>query len=228
MSLAVRNWSAGQKREVAAQAGTVLAGLLILLLVQNVVMSQEVPVLEKSIAITLVDVPPEPKIAPPKPQVEPPKPKKIVQPTKVITPVVAAPSPVRSEVVMPVTLVTPVEPSPRVEPASVQPPPVRRVSNGVAEGEFVQDVRTRIERKKIYPDTARDLGMSGDVEILYELDRAGKLLKAEIAVSSGFKQLDRAALSAVKSASYKAFPEDAWLGANSKVFRTKLAFSINL
>ena len=136
MSLVVRKWSAGQKREVAAQAGTVLAGLLILVLVQNVVMSQEVPVREKTISISLIDPPPEPKIEPPKPKVEPPVPKKIVQPPKVITPVVATPSPVKSEVVVPVTPVTPVEPAPRVEPAPVQPPPVRRVSNGLAEGEF--------------------------------------------------------------------------------------------
>ena len=227
MSLAVRNWSAVQKREVVAQAGTVLAGLLILLLVQNVVMSQEVPVKENTISISLLDPPPEPKkiVEPPKPKVEPPVPKKITQPPKVVTPVVAAPTPVKSEVVVPVTPVT--VPQPVAKPVPVQPAPVQRISNSAAEGEFAQDVRTRIERKKIYPDTARDLGMSGEVEILYELDRAGKLLRAEIATSSGFKQLDRAALNAVKSADYKAFPEDAWLGANSKVFRTKLVFSIN-
>lgn len=69
--------------------------------------------------------------------------------------------------------------------------------------------------------------MSGEVEVLYELDRAGNLIRAEIVSSSGSKLLDQAALRAVKSAAYKSFPEDAWMGASSKVFRTKLVFSIN-
>jgi protein TonB len=141
----------------------------------------------------------------------------------VVTPVIAAPSTVKAEVVVPAAPVIPMQ---KTVSAPVQPAPVQRVSNGEAEGVFAQDVRSRIERKKIYPDTARDLGMSGEVEVTYELDRAGNLLKAEISSSSGFKLLDQAALRAVKSASYKSFPEDAWIGAGSKVFRTKLVFSI--
>jgi len=115
-----------------------------------------------------------------------------------------------------------------VEPVAI-PKPVAAapVSNAVSEGAFATDVRNKIERKKIYPDIARDLGMTGEVEVLYELDRSGNLLRAEIVSSSGYKLLDQAAIKAVKSASYKSFPEDAWLGVSSKVFRTKLVFSIN-
>jgi protein TonB len=113
-----------------------------------------------------------------------------------------------------------------VQPPKVEPQ-VQQKGSPDAENQFAQDVRSRIERKKIYPDAARDLGMSGEVEVLYELDRSGNLLRAEIASSSGFKLLDQAALRAVKSASYRSFPEDAWLGSSSKVFKTKLVFSIN-
>lgn len=228
MSVSGGNWSFGQKREAVAQVGTVLAGLVIFVLTQTLAMSHEVPVVEKSITISLLDPPPEPKkIIEPPAKVEPPKPKKqIVQQPKVVTPIVAAPSVVKSEVVVPVVPVTPVVPAPIPEPKP-EPQPVQRISNSAAEGAFAQDVRTRIERKKIYPDTARNLGMTGEVEVQYELDRTGKLLGAEIVASSGFKLLDKAAISAVKSASYKAFPEDAWLGIKSKFFRTKLVFSIN-
>lgn len=69
--------------------------------------------------------------------------------------------------------------------------------------------------------------MSGSVEILYELDRLGNILRAEVVTSSGYRLLDQAALKAVKTATYKKFPDDAWIGEVSKVFRTKLVFSIN-
>lgn len=217
------NWSISQKRETAAQVGTVLAGLLILFLVKTVVMSQEMPVAREPVSLTLIAPPVEPEkiIEKPVPKVQPPKPEKAVEPPRLLTPVITAPATVKDQLVAPVTA-----PEENISPPHIEPQ-IQRVSNGVAEGVFAQDVRSRIERKKIYPDTARDLGMSGEVEVLYELDRAGNLLKAEIVTSSGFKLLDQAAIRAVRSASYQRFPEDAWMGANSKVFRTKLVFSIN-
>lgn len=220
------NWSVGKKREAAAQVGTVLAGLVILILVKTTVMSQEMPAVKDPVNLTLIAPPVEPEkiIEQPVQKVLPPRPEKAIEPPRVVTPVIAAPSTVRDQVVVPVAPVT--VPKESIAPPHIEPQ-AQRISNAVAEGVFAQDVRSRIERKKIYPDTARDLGMSGEVEVLYELDRAGNLLKAEIVTSSGFKLLDQAALRAVKSASYQRFPEDAWMGANSKVFRTKLVFSIN-
>lgn len=226
VNLVAMNWNERGNREKLAKLGTVLAGLIVLLLTKTVVMHEAVPVENEPVSLTIIDPPAEPKkiIEPPVKKVEPPKPVKAVQPQKVVTPVIAAPAIAKSEVAVPVTPVVPVQ---KAVPVPVQPAPVQRVSNGEAEGVFAQDVRSRIERKKIYPDTARDLGMSGEVEVTYELDRNGKLLSAEISSSSGFKLLDQAALRAVKSASYQSFPEDAWIGSGSKVFRTKLVFSID-
>lgn len=226
MSALVMHNSNKQKREVAAQIGTVLTGLLIIFLVKTVVMSQEVQAAKNPVNLTLITPPPEPEkiIEKPLQKTQPAKSEKSIEPPRVVTPVEAAPAMTKDQPVVPVAPITP--PKEITAPAHVEPQP-QRVSNGVAEGAFAQDVRSRIERKKIYPDTARDLGMSGEVEILYELDRSGNLLKAEIVSSSGFKLLDQAALRAVKSASYQSFPADAWLGAVSKVFRTKLVFSIN-
>lgn len=220
------SWTAGQKRELTAQVGTALAGLFILFLVKTVVMSQDATTVREPTHLTLIAPPVEHERIVEKPvdKIQPAKHEKAVELPRVITPVIATPATIKEQVVVPVVPITP--PKEKVVPAIVEPQ-VQHLSNGVAEGAFAQDVRSRIERKKIYPDTARDLGMSGEVEVLYELDRLGNLLKAEIAASSGFKLLDQAALRAVKSASYQKFPEDAWIGAVSKVFRTKLVFSIN-
>lgn len=223
-ALAIHN-SNNQKREVAAQVGTVLTGLLILFLAKTVVMSQEVQAAKEPVNLTLIE-PSEPEriIEKPPQKIQPAKPEKSIDPPRVVTPVVATPAMTKDQPVVPIAPTAP--PKEITAPAHVEQQP-QRLNNGVAEGAFAQDVRARIERKKIYPDTARDLGMSGEVEVLYELDRAGTLLKAEIATSSGFKLLDQAALRAVKSASYQAFPGDAWIGFVSKVFRTKLVFSLN-
>lgn len=205
------HWSLYQRRETAAQLGTVSIGLLVFLLSQTFSLRQEVPVQEEPISLTIM----APAIAPEQiveQVIQTPPPEKIVEIPKEIVPVTDAPAPAIQEVVQP----------PKPVEQQVQPK-----GNPDAENLFAQDVRSRIERKKIYPDTARDLGMSGEVEVLYELDRSGSLLRAEIASSSGYKLLDQAALRAVKGASYRSFPADAWLGSSSMVFKTKLVFSIN-
>lgn len=218
------NWSIYQRREAAAQLGTVMAGLFILVLSQTMVMSQEVPVREEPTSLTIMppSAAPEQIIEQPVQTIQQPQQKRI-EPLREMIPVANAPAPAQEQVAAPVS---PALPKENIEPTNATPQ-VQRSSNSAAEGLFAQDVRARIERKKIYPDTARDLGMSGEVEVLYELDRSGNLIRAEIVSSSGYRLLDQAALRAVKLASYKSFPEDAWVGASSKVFRTKLVFSIN-
>ncbi len=204
------NWSLYQRRETAAQLGTVTIGLLILVMSQTLAMRQEVPVQDEPISLAII----APAVAPDQvveQVIQTPPQKPVIEPPKEVVPVTDAPAPAILETVQP----------PKVEPQ------VQQRGNPDAESLFAQDVRSRIERKKIYPDVARDLGMSGEVEVLYELDRAGNLIRAEIVSSSGSKLLDQAALRAVKSAAYKSLPEDAWVGASSKVFKTKLVFSIN-
>jgi periplasmic protein TonB len=220
------SWAIPQKitfdRERVAQLATVMIAALLMLASQAVVMQHDALRLDEPISLTIISppTPPEQIALPPPPTLQPPQPQQVQDRPKLAMPVAEAPA----QVAQPVAdaPITPVEKS---EPIKAQP--VQPQSNGVAEGLFAQDVRTRIERKKIYPDTARDLGMTGEVEVLYELDRNGNLLRAEITTSSGYKLLDQAALKAVKSATYKSFPDDAWLGMANKVFRTKLVFSIN-
>lgn len=205
------NFPLYEKRESAAQMGTVAIGLLMLLISQTFAMHQEVPAQDEPISLTIVAPADAPQKVVEQVIQTPPPPKPVVEPPKEIIPVTDAPAPAIQEIVQPPQVVQQVQPK----------------GNPDAESLFAQDVRARIERKKIYPDTARDLGMTGEVEVLYELDRSGNLLRAEIVSSSGSKLLDQAAIKAVKSASYRSFPDDAWMGASSKVFRTKLVFSIS-
>ena len=205
-----------RRREDVAKLGTVMLGIVVLIGSQTLVMQHEEPIKEEPISLIIIAPPiaPEKIIAQPVQAIQPVKQKIIEQPREVM-PVADTHAPIQ-----------PVLAKESIEPTKIEPQ-ITRNSNGAAEGQFAQDVRSRIERKKIYPDTARDLGMEGEVEVLYEIDRAGNLIRAEIVSTSGYKLLDQAALKAVKSASYKSFPADAWVGSSSKEFRTKLVFSIN-
>ena len=175
------NWSLYHRRESAAQIGTVSIGLLILVASQTLAMRQELPAQEEPISLTIM----APAVAPDRvveQVIQTPPEKPVVESPKEVVPVTDAPAPAIQE---------------KVQPPKAAEPQVQPKGNPDAENLFAQDVRSRIERKKIYPDAARDLGMSGEVEVLYELDRSGNLLRAEIVSSSGSKMLDQAALRAV-------------------------------
>ena len=210
-----------QRRESAAQLGTVGLALLALVGSKTLAVRQLPPPQDDPISVTLMAPPTEPvkvveRVIQPPP---PPPPKPVMEPPKKVMPVTEAPTPAMQVPVQPPK----VEP-PKPQPPQVEPPKAAPKSNPDAESLYTQDVRMRIERKKVYPDTARDLGMTGEVEIEYELDRSGKLLRAEIILSSGFKLLDQAALRAVRAPTFNKIPDDAWAGESGKVFRTKIGF----
>jgi protein TonB len=219
-------------REWVARGGSIFLGVLLVFAISHMAIRHEAMPTEEPIKISLAEPPVElPKPVEPPPPVEQPKPQEL--PPKPVTPepvrqqqaspVAAKPSPVPEA--NPVSVPNaPVEPQAKTIPKA-EPAPIQR--NAAAEGRFAQEVRTQIERKKIFPDSARDLGMSGVVEVVYMLDRAGSLVRADVATSSGHPLLDQAALRAIRSASFAAFPADAWVGENQKEFRTKLVFSIN-
>ncbi len=220
------------KREWFAQGGAMLAGIMLAFAITHLAIRHDPLPPETPIEVTLAEPPVEqPKpVEPPKP-IEPPKPPQPVhheskpEPVKQtpVTPVAAKPSPVPESNPVSVPVAPVAAEAKTIPPAPPSPPQ----SNAAAEGRFAKDVRAQIEHNKVYPDSARDLGMAGAVEILYVLDRTGKLVSAEVTKSSGYPLLDQAALRAVRSASFAAFPADAWVGENQKEFRTKLVFSIN-
>ena len=124
------------------------------------------------------------------------------------------------------------EPAPEKAPvqAPVTPAPAKPAapaSNPSHEAAYVSQVRLQIEHHKIYPALARNLDMSGTVEVAYTLNRQGRLVSVEIAKSSGSEILDKAALQAVRSALFPPIPEDAWRGDSQKQFRTSLVYSLS-
>lgn len=204
------NWSLYHKRESAAQFGTALVALCLWVIAQAAVMHPDEPVREEPVSLTIVapEVAPDQIVEQPPEVIQPPPPEKVIEPPKEVVPVTDAPAPAIQEVVQPPKVV------PQVQPKG----------NPDAERQYVSDLKSQIDRRKVYPDTARDLGMTGEVEVEYELDRSGNLIRAEIVSSSGYKLLDQAALRTVKSLPPKGFPDGAWVGANSRVFRTKVGF----
>lgn len=131
---------------------------------------------------------------------------------------------------VPVKQPTPEKP---MAPAPTNPVPAKPVappapaSNPSHEAAYISQVRTQIERHKIYPALARKLDMSGTVEVAYTLNRQGQLVGVQIVKSSGSDILDKAALQAVRSALFPTIPEDAWRGDAQKQFRTSLVYSLS-
>lgn len=222
-----------EHRERFAQGSALLLGVALAWAISHLAVEHEAPSPDTPMVVSLAEPPPEapalqaaaepprPVQPPPKAQPAPAEP----QPQRAPLPVEATAAPLASpsSVVMPEAPASPaVKAMPKAEEVVV--PPIQR--NPGAEGRFAQNVRAEIERKKIFPDSARDLGMSGAVEVVYVLDRMGTLLRSEIAATSGFPLLDQAALRAVRAARFSAWPQDAWVGESQKEFRTKLVFSI--
>jgi len=73
---------------------------------------------------------------------------------------------------------------------------------------YITRVRTRIERRKYYPASSRRLKEEGTVTVSFQLTPTGDLTSLSVAGSSGFPNLDDAALDAVRNASpYPPFPD---------------------
>lgn len=174
----------------------------------------------------LPEIPPPPKLEPkpvePPPRARPQPP--IPQPP---VPQIEAVPPLPMPAPAPVVEVPPPAPKPVVQ-LPPQPAPVVQAprSNPVAEGAYQAKARSVIERNKHYPDDALQMGMTGNVVIVYVIDRDGRLVRAEIERSSGHSLLDQAALRAVRRSRFEAMPEDAWVGLKEQIFRTRIDFNL--
>ncbi|NTV09834.1 MAG: energy transducer TonB [Zoogloea sp.] len=223
-----------ERREWLARLGALLLGALAAGLVQF--MSWSAPEEFEAVSVTLQDLPED---TPPKPVEPPPSPvrPKAVEPAPAMprpqaqpaaaVPQHPAPAPVEAAPLPP----TPVQAaSPVAVPVATRPveaPPHALLANPASEGRYGKSARQQIEKRKFYPDEARQLGMSGAVEVGYSISRAGQLLKAEILHSSGYPLLDQAALKAVRTARFDPMPDDAWAGSANKEFRTTIEFQLD-
>lgn len=72
---------------------------------------------------------------------------------------------------------------------------------------YLAAVRARIEAAKQYPPNARRRGIEGRAMVRFRLAADGQLLVVRLAAASGFRELDQAALSAVRRAApFPGFP----------------------
>jgi len=66
---------------------------------------------------------------------------------------------------------------------------------------YAEDIKSAILHQKYYPPTAKRLGQQGISKIKFSIGMDGELLSADIKTSSGYAELDRAALEAIEQAS---------------------------
>ena len=66
--------------------------------------------------------------------------------------------------------------------------------------DFIQEVRTKLQRTKRYPWLARLKGLEGTVQVGFRIGPSGSVGGVHVALKSDYKILDRAALSIVKKA----------------------------
>jgi TonB family protein len=91
---------------------------------------------------------------------------------------------------------------------------------------FSSSVWSRIAKAKYYPTVARKRGWEGKPVIEFMLARNGDLLNSTIALTSSYKVLDEAALSAIKNAApYPQIPET--LKVNSIRFKLPISFILD-
>ena len=79
----------------------------------------------------------------------------------------------------------------------IEVPPVAK-EPAVDFSNVLQGIRKKLIQKKIYPYAARKKGIQGIVFILLKLDEQGYLIELRITQSSGYKILDKAAVSLIK------------------------------
>ena len=169
---------------------------------------------------------PKPAVVPPKPEapspthpvvpvhrvahVAPPKPAAIANPRPEPTPAPVMPA------------ATPTDPQPVPRPP---PPPAAAPAPAVvtATPSFEGALRAAIQAALRYPESARMAGMAGRTRVAFQY-RDGEVSNVSVVVSSGIGLLDRAALAAVRDASYPK-PEPAFVG---KTLAEQLWVTFNL
>ncbi len=164
---------------------------------------------------------PQPTPQPIKPDVKPkptpqPKPEptpRIIKPSEDITPPPSTPAPVQQEVIAvapkaeaaPPTFTAPVaEPTPPAEPVK---PQVSDEDIENAKNRYGNALAREIAKHKQYPKIAQMRGWQGEVLLNLYLDSAGRVIRSEVANSSGFESLDNQALAMVKKSNFPTPPE---------------------
>lgn len=182
--------------------GEKLAGLLFVLVLHGVglygLMSYHViPTPEETITlmVNLINPPPPEQPKPPKPKPEPPKPPK----PRPVEP----PPPEHRHLVVEAPVVQPDEPAAYVPPPPPPPaPPVVEASPSPPQPVMLpNDLSVSCSERSPpgYPRLSKRMNEQGKVVLRVELGTDGRMANVAVKTSSGYKRLDDAALSAVKT-----------------------------
>ena len=221
-------------------AGVAVSLAMLLLVLQSTLVLQHPTLQSSPVYVRLITLPkPVPKLTPPpsvKPisRLKPPTKAQVVQtkshpvaPTiPSLVAVAATPSTQTAAAITNSTANTAASDANVHATVSAVSTPAGPVEDLAGESSYTQAVRARIEDEKTYPNGAKQRGMEGSAEVRYVLDRSGKLLAAEVVSSSGYPLLDRAALRAVQTATFKSMADTFWPGEAKKEFRTKVIFKL--
>lgn len=71
----------------------------------------------------------------------------------------------------------------------------------MSRGDYLELLKMRVGAFKKYPPEAKSRGVQGRVRVRFQVDRGGKVMGVAVIDGSGSRELDRAAVNAVKSAS---------------------------
>lgn len=200
-----QRWALG----ATAVAAHVVVGALVMFSAPSVELQAE----SSPITVDLI-APTQAPPAPPKPEPEPPKPK-VQQPPEPVKPkprvlssnapsqnqIQAEPEPVKQPVVEappPAPVEAPQAPVAAAPAPATPPQPKQLAASAVA---------YLIQPSPRFPDASRRLGESGVVRLKVLIDETGRPIEIQVAQSSGFERLDKAAVAAMKAARFKPYME---------------------
>jgi protein TonB len=188
---------------------------------------QEVAMNNPAIQVELAPdpAPPAPRVPdPPAPQ--PPKPQPVHKREPVHQQATPAALPLMAE-----TAETPAVndvPAPSQDSESEAPAAPSREAAGTIEAQYAATLRTNINTHTVAPNSMeyRLRRPKGETRINFILDRAGSVLTADVARTSGSDILDRQAVSIVKTGRYPPFPQTAFNGEPHHSFLVTLEFHL--
>jgi protein TonB len=119
-------------------------------------------------------------------------------------------------------------PAPSQDSESEAPAAPSREAAGTIEAQYAATLRTNIDARTVAPNSMeyRLRRPKGETRVNFILDRAGLVLAADVARTSGSDILDRQAVSIVKTGRYPPFPQTAFNGEPRHSFLVTLEFHL--
>ena len=112
------------------------------------------------------------------------------------------------------------EPPPAPEP---EPEPEPKVDVKAIQSQYVSGVKSKIYGSKFYPESAKRMEQEGSVKVSFTVSSGGSVSGVSVSSSSGFSELDNAAVQAVKNAApFGAIPPE--LGKSSLTMSITLKY----